>query len=51
MVGTIVVEPEKVYTIDIKGKDLVLVTELLEARPYSQVKTIIDDIVEQLKEK
>ena len=46
-----VLEPEKDYEIKIKGKDLVLVTDLLGQRPYNQVKTIIDDILEQLKEK
>lgn len=51
MVGTITVEPEKAYEVKLKGKDLVLITELLEQRPYSQVKTIIEDISEQLKEK
>lgn len=51
MVETIMVEPEKEYEVKIKGKDLALITDLLEQRPYNQVKAIIDNITEQLKEK
>jgi hypothetical protein len=44
-----VVEPEKEYDVKIKGKDLVLITDLLEQKPYFQVKSIIESILEQVK--
>lgn len=50
MEEAILLEPEKEYEVKIKGKDLVLITDLLEQRPYNQVKAIIDNITKQLKE-
>lgn len=51
MEGTIVLDSEKEYEVKIKGKDLALITDLLEQRPYNQVKAIIDNITKQLTEK
>lgn len=51
MEGTILLDPEKEYEVKIKGKDLALITDLLEQRPYNQVKAVIDNITKQLTEK
>jgi hypothetical protein len=47
----IVLEPHILYTLQLKGEDIVLIHSALSKLPYNQVHEAIKSIEEQLKNK